>query len=75
MIPGVQIQEVVEALTEALSYDELAEMLRSRPDITCNEVGAGKLFPESVSSLLTWVIRQNQELALVHAAYRANSTL
>jgi hypothetical protein len=70
MMPGVQFQEVARALTEAFTNRELAEMLRSRPDLRLEEVVAGKPSCQVVADLLTWAVCQDQEVPLLHAAYR-----
>ena len=72
MMPEVQVQEVVEALTEGLSQGELADIVRRRPHVAPDVAIAGEPVSHAASDLLIWAVRQNQEVALVHAAYRAN---
>ena len=72
MMPGVQVQEVVEALTGALNDRELADMLPSRPEIRRDELAVGRMFFQVVSDLLAWAVWQNQEAPLVRTAYQAN---
>ena len=62
MMPGVQVQEVVEALTEAFSHRELAEMLRiSTGYRAATSYPPAELFFQAVSDLLAWAVWQGQE--------------
>jgi hypothetical protein len=72
MMPGICSHEVVEALTEAFSPAELAEMLRSSPNGRLNEPIAAQRPPQTMPDLLAWAVYQGQEVSLLRMAYHAN---
>ena len=71
-MPGVQIEEVRNALLEAFSRDSFSQMLRFRLDKKLDHIVAQGAFGTEVFNLLERAEEEGWDVALVREAYRFN---
>src|SRR5215207_8855051 len=71
MMPGIQLQEVVETITDAYDANYLTKVLAYRMNVKLGHVVASGPLPQVVFDLVQWADMQGRDSELIRAVAQA----